>query len=249
MICLVLLAGLSTGENSEDNYPLALTEFEGVTFIQKLFEKLLGVKGIQIVTLIKDQDLKKYNLDRIIKLLDNNSVVISSSTGTRGAPCTALLAIDYINDGEELLIVNGDEILTTSYTDLVQDFRSSNACAGLVAFDSIHPRYSYAKLDASNFALETSEKRPISRNALAGFYWYRKGSDFVTSATKMIEKSPTRETQFYMSLTFNQLILSGEKVLVKTLGKDVFHPIKSGWQARQFDNSISRNDVEERYEA
>lgn len=249
MICLVLLAGLSTSGNSEENYPLALTEFEGVTFIQKLYEKLLEVDGIRIVTLIKDQDLKKYNLDKIIKLLDENSVVISSSTGTQGAPCTALLAIDHINCDEELLIVNGDEILTTSYTNLVKEFRTSGACAGLVAFDSIHPRYSYAKLDTDNFALETSEKRPISRNALAGFYWYRKGSDFVNSATKMIEKSPTRETKFYMSLTFNQLILLGEKVLVKTLGKDVFHPIKSGWQVRQYDNLISRHDTGEKYEA
>ena len=68
-------------------------------------------------------------------------------------------------------------------------------------------------------------------------------------ATKMIEKSPTRETKFYMSLTFNQLILLGEKVLVKTLGKDVFHPIKSGWQVRQYDNLISRHDTGEKYEA
>ena len=125
MNCLLLLAGISTGKKTDGDYPLALTEFDGVTFLQKLFEKLSAIKSLQIIALVNEQDINKYSIDKIIGLLDPSAIVIATKGNTRGAPCTALLAIEQINNGSELLIVNGDELLTTSYSDLVQVFRSS----------------------------------------------------------------------------------------------------------------------------
>ena len=58
----------------------------------------------------------------------------------------------------------------------------------MVTFRSLHPRYSYMLVDDNGLIVEAAEKRPISRHATAGFYWYRRGADFVQSAQDMIRK-------------------------------------------------------------
>ena len=50
---------------------------------------------------------------------------------------------------------------------------------GVIVFDSVHPRWSFVRVDKAGFVIETAEKRPISRLATAGFYYFRRGADFV----------------------------------------------------------------------
>ena len=76
------------------------------------------------------------------------------------------MAIDYIDNDTPLLILNSDQIFDVNLSNFIKRLKIRCRCMFL---DSVHPRWSYAKLNESNYAIETAEKHPISRNAIAGF--------------------------------------------------------------------------------
>ena len=55
--------------------------------------------------------------------------------------------------------------------------------------------------------VEASEKRPISKNAIAGVYVFQRGSDFVTGAKEAIRKDASVGGAYFVSAVFNELIL------------------------------------------
>jgi dTDP-glucose pyrophosphorylase len=103
-----------------------------------------------------------------------------------------------------------------------------------VSFTSVHPRYSFAKLDESGTVVEVSEKRPISKNALASFYYFRHGRDFVACAMNVIRKDNPVEGTFYISQTLNEMILQQKKIGLYQVENDKFHPLKTEIQLAQY---------------
>ena len=85
-------------------------------------------------------------------------------------------------------------------------------CSALFAIDAIHPQYSSVLLDENNFVIQTSEKRPISNIASTGCCYFKKGQDFVRSAFGVIEKDVDTLGQYYISATFNEMILDNKSI-------------------------------------
>src|ERR1700709_2108316 len=126
-----------------------------------------------------------------------------------GATCTALLAVDYIETDDELLIVNGDELVDIELGPVLESFREKGFSAGVFTFPSVHPRYSYVRLDDDGMVIEAAEKRPISRHATAGLYWFRHGTDFVAAAMNQIRNRDSVEDLYYICPSLNDPILRG----------------------------------------
>jgi hypothetical protein len=101
---------------------------------------------------------------------------------------------------------------------------------GVPAFNSIHPRYSYVRLE-DGLVVEAAEKTPISRNATAGFYWYARAQDFVDGAKDLIRKDAHVNGAFYVCPVFNELILGQKRVGVRALELAQYHPVKNERQA------------------
>ena len=57
-----------------------------------------------------------------------------------------------------------------------------------------------------------AEKKPISKNATVGIYWWKKGSDYVKYAEQMIKKDIRTNNEFYVCPVFNEAIQDGKKV-------------------------------------
>ena len=85
-------------------------------------------------------------------------------------------------------------------------FSTEGIDGGILTFLSTHPKWSYAKKNDSGFVEEVAEKKPISTNATVGIYYYKKGSDYVRCAEKMIEKNIRTNNEFYVCPVYNQLI-------------------------------------------
>jgi hypothetical protein len=105
----------------------------------------------------------------IISLLEPAAQIVSVSDSIRGDSCTALLATGCIDSNEELLIINGNDILDVEFSTIVSNFKSRELDAGTVTFSSIYPRYSHVRLSQDDLVVEAAEKRPISRHVTAGF--------------------------------------------------------------------------------
>ena len=77
----------------------------------------------------------------------------------------------------------------------------------------IAPWWSHDIFEGFGFeVVQTSEKRPISNIASTGCCYFRKGSDFVESAFSVIEKDVNTQGQYYISATFNEMVLNNRKI-------------------------------------
>lgn len=200
-------------------YPKYLLEIQNEPIIQRVINSLSEIGG-SLSFIIRKEDYEKFFLGNAIKILAPESSVIVVESLTKGAVCTMLFAIDQINNENELLILNGDQLIRRDINEALDNFRKRDLDGGIVVFRSVHPRWSYVVLDESDLVMQTSEKRPISNIAAAGCYYYKKGSDFVRSALSVIRKDVNYQGNYYTSSTYNELILEQKKIGVYEIPKD-----------------------------
>lgn len=237
MQIIFLMGGQNFEKNSEE-YPLYLTEISEKLIIEKQIDYCRGLKPRKFLFCVKDKDIQNFQVDSVIKQLVPDSEIIIINDRTMGAVCTALLSIEFINNEEELILLAVDDFIEVSSENILQFFRESNSDAGVVSFNSVHPRYSFAKLDAENLVIEVSEKKPISKNALVSFYYYKRGSDFVESAKNVIRKDNLINGAFYLSQTLNEMILEQKKVSIYKINNEKFHPLKTEIQLAQYISEL-----------
>ena len=86
---------------------------------------------------------------------------------------------------------------------------------GILTFESTHPKWSYVKTREDGFVSEVAEKKIISNKATAGVYFYKKGSDFVQYAERMVAKGEGKIGEnFYVCPVYNELINAGKKIKI-----------------------------------
>ena len=210
MNILILMAG-SDKDFCEKGYPKYLIEIKNKPIIQRTIE-LVKTVGNNITCIIRKEDQDKYFLGDTLKILCPKCKIIEIAGDTKGAVCSALFAIDEINNEEELLIINGSQLIKTDIKPAIESFRTRNLDAGIVTINAVHPQYSSVLLDENNFVIQTSEKRPISNIASTGCCYFKKGQDFVRSAFGVIEKDVDTLGQYYISATFNEMILDNKSI-------------------------------------
>lgn len=203
-------------------YAKPLIEIAGRPLIQHVLDPLKRVADAQVVFVIRKEDDQRFHLREVLQLLDPSATVIRADGPTAGAACTALLAIEHIDNGEELLIANGDQILGFDVEAVLSRFRARGLDAGTVVFDSVHPRWSFVKTDADGMVVEAAEKRPISRNATAGVYYFREGRFFVGAAKSMIRKDASVNGGFFVCPSLNELVLAQMRVGVERIEREQY---------------------------
>jgi NDP-sugar pyrophosphorylase family protein len=203
-------------------YAKPLIEIAGRPLIQHVLDPLKRIEGAEVVFVIRKEDDLRFHLREVLQLLDPGAVIVRADGPTAGAACTALLAIEHIDNGEELLIANGDQVLAFDIAAILQRFRERRLDAGTVVFDSVHPRWSFVKTDAEGMVIEAAEKRPISRNATAGVYYFRQGRFFVEAAKDMIRKDASVNDGFFVCPSLNELVLAQMRVGVERIEREQY---------------------------
>jgi len=239
MKILVLMAGSSNSFSSDGHrFPKYLLEVKGKPLIQHVINSFASIANPEFIFILKKSDNQKHYIENIIRLLIPNATVVSIEGETQGAACSALLAIDYIYNDEPVLITNGDQVLDINYANFL-DF-STNYDASTIIFDSVHPRWSYVKLDKNQEVIEASEKKPISRHATAGTYLYKKGKYFVDAATEMIKKDVNVNHVYYICPTLNELILKNKSISAYSIQKSQYHQITTPQELKAYEASMQQ---------
>lgn len=230
MVTIILGAG---GGDSND-IPIWLAERDGQVLVERFVAACAGLNS-KLVFAVRARDAKRFHLGNVIGLAAPDAKMVAISGETMGAPCTALLCIAHIDPDQELLILNSNEILDADYAAIAGDFRARGLDAGLVVFPSLHPRYSYVRLDGDGHIVEAAEKNPISRHATAGFYWFRRGRDFIAAAQASIGKDAQVDGRFFISLAFNELVLAQKRLGVFEIAASQYLPLKSRAQMTSYE--------------
>jgi dTDP-glucose pyrophosphorylase len=216
-------------------FPKNLVEIDGLPLLQRVIEGLgaLALDGRLLVAIRRDEN-NRYHTGRMVYLIEPSAQVIDVGDSS-GAACTAMLAADHILLEQPLLVVNGDQYIAEDLSSIVMGFAEAELDGGVVVFDGVHPRWSYVRTDTEGFVIEASEKRPISRLATAGFYWFARGGDFLESSKQMILKDAHVNDQFFVCPTMNEMVLSGAKVGIHSIERSHYFSLRDPQSVAQFE--------------
>jgi len=238
MNILILMAGESLDFIEKGyKYPKYLIELNNKPIIQRIIDSLQNLSQ-DVTCIIRKQEQEQFYLSDTLKILSDNCNVIQINDKTRGAVCTALFAIDNINNDEELLILNGDQYIKTNLAPAISDFRARGLDGGIITIDAVNPKYSTVLLDENNLVIQTSEKRPISKIASTGCSYYKHGVDFVEAALSVIEKDVNVQGNYYISSTFNEMILKQKKIGIYQIPKKDYISFST---YQMYENYVSQN--------
>ena len=185
-------------------FPKYLVDIAGKPMIQWVVENINA--EAKYIFIVQKDHYEKYNLKYMLSLLVKNSKIVTVENQTEGAPQTILKAENIINKELPLAIINSDQILEWNSNEFFYAMAADDCDGGIVTFDSIHPMYSYVQINKKGFISECAEKKPISRYATAGVYYFRRAKDFISGAKRMIKKEIKIHDQYFVCPVYNELI-------------------------------------------
>jgi HAD superfamily hydrolase (TIGR01509 family) len=190
-------------------FPKPLIEVKGKPMIQVVVENL-NIDA-QHIFIVQKEHYEKYHLKTLLNLVSPGCKIVQVEGVTEGAACTTLLAKDYIDNDYPLLIANSDQFVEWDSNEFMYSMMADGIDGGVLSFRSTHPKWSFAALDENGYITRIAEKEPISDIATVGIYYWTKGSDYVSSAEKMIENDIKVNDEFYVAPVYNEAITEGKK--------------------------------------
>lgn len=232
--------------SSEYHFPKPLIEIDGVPMIARVIENIVQQdRDAQFIFIVRGSDCRSFGLDLTLQeSCPGGCTIIVVDRQTAGAACSALLAVEHIDNDEPLVICNGDQIIEHGIAKSLNSFTKAGAHAGVITFPSVHPRWSYVRLDEAGAVTEAAEKRVISRHAIAGFYWFAKGSDFVRAAKASLLNDRSVNGVFFIAPTLNELILEGLTVSAYAIETGDYQSLFSPQRLENYERQVQLNRLE-----
>lgn len=192
-----------------------LTKVNGKEIIRWIAESRPFSYGNAIFIILKDHQ-EHYQLgDRLKEFFGENIKIVAAEQMTEGSPQSILLAKQFIDNDEELLIDLGDQ-----YLDLagLMEFikKSKEEAEGIIpTFKAHYWNQGYMVIEEGLVKrVSEKDKQPISNDSTACISYFKKGSDFIKYAERMIEKKKTAANGAYLpSLVYNEMIEEGKKIM------------------------------------
>jgi len=207
MNIVIPMAGLGS-RFSDAGYttPKPFIEIEGKPMILEAVNTL-GFEGDYIFIIRKDEYIKNR-----MKEIFPNSQIIEVDYLTDGPASSVMLAKEFINNDEELIVANCDQIMWWDAETVIKQIRVMDYDGVVVTYHETTPKNSYARINRRGYVTKMAEKQVISNVSLNGIHYWKKGKYFVESTESMVEKNIRFNNEFYVSLTYNQMIEKGFKV-------------------------------------
>jgi len=155
--------------------------------------------------------------------------IVEVEAVTEGQACSVLLAKEYIDNNEPLLISNSDtmygwtnhashsweKVVHPEHSgDFLREIERTDPDGCIVTYKTTNPSWSFAKTNSDGRVIETAEKNPISDNGTVGIYYWKHGSDFVKYAEQMISKNIRTNNEFYVCPVYNEAIADGKLITI-----------------------------------
>lgn len=174
----------------------------------------------RFIYICRQEHLSTYHLAEQLERMAPGCVIVTVDHVTEGAACTVLLAQQYIDNGDALMIANSDQYVDI---DINSYLASMGNCDGLImTMPAKDPKWSYIKYDEQGSVTLVREKEVISDQATVGIYNYKHGSDFVKYARQMIQKNIRSNGEFYVAPVYNEMIEAGKKLVFRDVGEKMY---------------------------
>lgn len=210
---LIPAAGAGTRfENAGYVFPKPLIDVNGKPMLQTVIENL-NIEA-NFIFVVQEKHVIDYNIDKMLRVIVPDCKIVTIKEITQGAACTTLLAKEFIDNDNELLLANSDQFIEWDSSQFMYAMQSETVDGGILTFENTHPKWSYAKIDEDGWVVKVAEKQPISKHATVGIYFWKKGSDYVKYAERMIEKDIRVNGEFYVCPVYNQAIEDNKHIKI-----------------------------------
>ncbi|TWU26346.1 Bifunctional protein GlmU [Novipirellula galeiformis] len=198
--------------------PKPLIPVHGVPMIQTVIENVRPQREHRFIFICQAQHLESYELEKTLKQSSPDCEIVSVEGVTQGAACTVLLAKEWIDNEQPLMIANCDQWIDYSIDDYLS-MGDADGVEGLVmTMKDDSPKWSYVQRDAQGEMQCIVEKEVVSDEATVGIYNFARGNAFVAAAFEMIEANERSKNEFYVAPVYSRLIRNGAKIATDNVG-------------------------------
>jgi len=180
-------------------------------------------KGDRYIFVCRDFHITEYQIDQELKKFFPDCIIVTVDHLTEGQASTCLLAKEYINNDEALMIGASDNGMIWNADKFTQMSEQAD-CMPFTFRNNVTvvpkpQQYGWVVTDENMNATKVSVKVPISDkpmndHAIVGAFWFAKGKDFVEAAERMIAKNRRINNEFYVDECINEVIEAGKRVKV-----------------------------------
>lgn len=244
MIIVVPMAGRGSrflevqDQNQEYAKPKPLINIKGKPMVQWAIESLpfvdlpqrrartdLKVSTDKLIFICRRDHEDEFGISSKLKEVFSPDIkVLFVDQITRGAAETVLVARDFINTDEDIVISDSDHYFdgTGLYEAILNKEEDVSGIIPVFEPPDKDPKWSYTLFDENETALGVGEKDAdlLARGAYAniGGYYFSKGKIFVDETEEMIEKGEMYgaegKKEFYVAPVYDRLIKKGHKIKV-----------------------------------
>jgi NDP-sugar pyrophosphorylase family protein len=198
--------------------PKPLITIHNKTLIQAVVENVTPRCDHRFIFICLGEHVRDYDLKSMLNAIAPSCEIIEVNRVTQGAACTVLLAEEFIDNDDMLMIANSDQYVDIDINSYIEALRNNDGLIMTMTADS--PKWSYVKYDENREVTLLREKEVISNEATVGIYNYRKGGDFVFYAKRMIAKDIRVNSEFYVAPVYNEMIEENKRIAFYNIGSE-----------------------------
>lgn len=198
--------------------PKPLIKVNGIEMIRLVIGNLKPDCDHRFIFMCLQEHINKYSVDKKLEKWCPGCIVIPVKEVTEGAACTVLLAEEYINTNDPLMIANSDQWVEIDINEYLKSGENSDGLIMTMKADD--PKWSFVRFGEDGKVCEVVEKQVVSDEATVGIYNFAHGKDYVAYAHKMIDANLRVNGEFYVAPVYNQMIAKKGKIAIYNIGTD-----------------------------
>ena len=184
-------------------------------------EKLRNAEEETETIFIYRSDRDNSSVADMLKKTFDNVRIIGVDYLTEGQAATCLLAKEYINNDEALLIAGCDNGMVVNK----KTFDNMSKDSDVIVFTYRHNdcvlrnpnAYGWVQVAENNIITDVSVKKALSDNpmedhAIVASFWFKRGKDFVNCTEKMIKADDRVNDEFYIDKVIKYCLAEGLKI-------------------------------------
>ncbi len=203
--------------NAGYKMPKPLIDVHGHYMIECVTKNIAPRIEHRFIYLCLAEHLEKYDLAAKLEAIAPSCVVVPVDRVTEGAACTVLLAREYIDNDDPLMIANSDQYVDIDINDYLA---AGEGLDGLImTMFADDNKWSFIKFDENRLVTMVREKEVISNEATVGIYNFARGRDYVRGADEMIKRNLRVNNEFYVAPVYNLIIEDGLRIGFYNVGR------------------------------
>lgn len=200
--------------------PKPLIPVHGEPMIAAVVRNIRPNRPHRFIFVALAEHLEHHGMREALNAAAPGCAVVPVEQVTEGAACTVLLARDYINTPDALMLANSDQWVDIDVDDYLAAMDRQHADGLIMTMEANDPKWSFVGLDRGGMVTRVVEKEVISDEATVGIYNFRRGADFVRAAEAMIAKDLRVNNEFYVAPVYNELVEEGARIAIYNVGSE-----------------------------